>query len=201
MLSMEGTTQGDPLAMAWYSLSTVVLIDCLKACIPSVKQVWLADDATAAGEIKQLKVWYDKLIEEGQKMGYNVNRSKSWLIVKNEESEVRARKEFGDTVNITTEGQRHLGAVIGSPDFKSSYCNAKATKWLEELNNLNNIAETHPHMAYVAFTKGYLSKFTYFMRTIEGFDQFVSPIDDMLDNKFIPTLFDTDAPSAELRGT
>ena len=102
-------------------------------------------------------------------------------------------------MNITTEGQRHLGAVIGSPDFKSSYCNAKATKWLEELNNLNNIAESHPHMAYVAFTKGYLSKFTYFMRTIEGFDQFVSPIDEILNNKFIPILFGTDAPSTELR--
>ena len=199
LLSMEGTTQGDPLAMAWYSLSTVVLIDSLKACIPLVKQVWLADDATAAGNVKQLKAWYDKLIEEGQKMGYNVNRSKSWLIVKNEESEARAHEEFGDTVNITTEGQRHLGAVIGSPDFKISYCNAKATKWIEELTNLNNIAETHPHMAYVAFTKGYLSKFTYFMRTIEGFDQFLSPIDDVLDNKFIPTLFGTDAPPAELR--
>ena len=132
-------------------------------------------------------------------MGYNVNRSKSWLIVKNEESEARARKEFGDTVNITTEGQRHLGVVIGSLDFKSSYCSAKATKWKEEITNLNNIAETHPHMAYVAFTKGYLSKFTYFMRTIEGFDQFLSPIDDVLDNNFIPTLFGTDAPSAEFR--
>ena len=91
LLSMEGT-QGDPLAMTWYSLSTVVLIDCLKACIPLVKQVWLADVATAAGEIKQLKTWYDRLIEEGQKMGYNVNRSKSWLIVKNEEGEARARE-------------------------------------------------------------------------------------------------------------
>ena len=64
-----------------------MLIDSLKACIPLVKQVWLADDATAAGEIKQLKAWYDKLIKDGQKMGYYVNRSKSWLIVKNEESE------------------------------------------------------------------------------------------------------------------
>ena len=37
------------------------------------------------------------------------------------------------------------------------------------------------------------------MRTIEGFDQFLSPIDDVLDNNFIPTLFGTDAPSAEFR--
>ena len=85
---MEGTTQGDPLAMAWYSLSTVVLIDFLRARVPSVKQVWLADDATAAGKTKQLKRWYNILIKEGNKIGYYVNRPKSWLIVKNEESKV-----------------------------------------------------------------------------------------------------------------
>ena len=55
ILSMEGTTQGDPLAMAWYSLSTGVLIDTLRAQIPSVKQVWLADDASAAGKLGALK--------------------------------------------------------------------------------------------------------------------------------------------------
>ena len=199
LLSMEGTTQGDPLAMAWYSISTVALIDSLKALVPLVKQVWLADDATAAGKLEQLKTWYNILIEEGQNIGYYVNRSKSWLIVKNEESEARAKEIFGDTVNITTEGQRHLGAVIGSPDFKSAYCNDKAVKWIEELTNLNDIAETHPQMAYTAFTKGFMSKFTYFMRTIEGFDQFISPVDDMLNDKFIPTLFGSDSLSAEIR--
>ena len=75
LLSMEGTTQGDPLAMAWYSLSTVVLIDSLRAHEPSVSQVWLADDATAAGKISSLKEWYDRLIKEGKKIGYLVNRS------------------------------------------------------------------------------------------------------------------------------
>ena len=87
--------------MAWYSISTVVLIDSLKAFVPLVKQVWLADDATAAGKLEQLKTWYNILIEEGQNIGYYVNRSKSWLIVKNEESEARAKEIFGDTVNIT----------------------------------------------------------------------------------------------------
>ena len=54
-------------------------------------------------------------------------------------------------------------------------------------------------MAYTAFTKGFMSKFTYFMRTIEGFDQFISPVDDMLNDKFIPTLFGSNSLSAEIR--
>ena len=44
-----------------------------------------------------------------------------------------------------------------------------------------------------------MSKFTYFMRTIEGFDQSISPVDDMLNDKFIPTLFGSDSLSAEIR--
>ena len=199
LLSMEGTTQGDPLAMAWYSLSTVSLIDSLRNQIPSVSQVWLADDATAAGKICSLKEWYKGLIVEGEKIGYYVNRSKSWLIVKDEETKAKAQKEFGTSVNITTEGQRHLGAVIGSTGFKDIYCSSKVSKWKEELLILNEIAETQPQMAYVAFTKGYMSKFTYFMRTIEGFHEFLKPVDDLLNDHFIPTLFGSDTQLPEIR--
>ena len=199
MLSREGTTQGDPLAMAWYSLSTTVLIDSLRAKFSEVKQVWLADDASAAGKIEKLKKWYDELIKEGEKFGYHVNGSKSWLIVKDDVTEQEAKKEFGDSVNITTEGQRHLGAVIGSTDFKKMYCMEKVTKWREELMALSQIAETHPQMAYAAYTKGYASKFTYFMRTIEGFGDYLAPVDEVLNSHLIPALFGMDSELSYLR--
>ena len=34
--------------------------------ISTVKQVWLADDATSAGKITNLKQWWDLLIYEGK---------------------------------------------------------------------------------------------------------------------------------------
>ena len=46
ILSKEGTTQGDPLAMAMSALSTVALINKLEGL---ATQVWLADDAATAG--------------------------------------------------------------------------------------------------------------------------------------------------------
>ena len=41
--SMEGTTQGDPLAMPMYALGVDALSDDF------VKQVWYADDASTCG--------------------------------------------------------------------------------------------------------------------------------------------------------
>ena len=111
--SREGTTQGDPLAMPWYSINTVIIINQLRIQHPEISQVWLADDATAAGKLKSLFEWYMSLVTEGNKYGYFVNKSKSWLIVKNADIEKEAESIFGNNVRITSEGKRHLGAVIG----------------------------------------------------------------------------------------
>ena len=53
--SCEGTTQRDPLAMAMYALAVTPLISKLHRNIPSYKQVWYADDSTAAGSHKTLR--------------------------------------------------------------------------------------------------------------------------------------------------
>ena len=56
----EGTTQGDPLAMAGHVCPgyMVLLIKRLRVAVPSVKQVWFADDTTAVGELKVLHQWW-----------------------------------------------------------------------------------------------------------------------------------------------
>ena len=48
LLSNEGTTQEDNLAMSFYGLSTRPLQTILRIKSPDVKQTWLADNATAA---------------------------------------------------------------------------------------------------------------------------------------------------------
>ena len=110
ILSQEGTTQGDPLAMAWYSVNTSVIIEILKAHSPGVKQAWLADDSAGGGRIALLYSWYKRLSQEGAKFGYIVNGSKSWLIVKSKELAAEAKGVFGDEVKITIEVLRGEGA-------------------------------------------------------------------------------------------
>ena len=189
ILSQEGTTQGDPLAMPWYSVTTSSMIQSLRIQTPEVKQVWLADDSAGGGKLVPLYDWYKQLTLEGTKYGYFVNGSKSWLIVKSELLAEEAKKVFGEEVNITTEGHSHLGAVIGSKDYKDQYCGDKVLKWKKEIEVLSEIAKNQPHASYIAFTKSYKSKFTYFMRTIESFEEYVDPIHEVIDDLFLPTLF------------
>ena len=121
--SSEGTTQGDLLAMAMYSISATPLINDLQG--PHVRQVWFADDATAGGSLTGLHKWWSGLQSLGPSYGYFVNASKTWLIVKPEYLDV-ARELFKNTsIGITSEGRRHLGASIGSREFTTDYVNEK----------------------------------------------------------------------------
>ena len=67
--SREGTTQGDPLAMCMYAVATVPLIDELEG-VASVSQYWFADDASALGDIEQLRRWWDGINAVGKHYGY-----------------------------------------------------------------------------------------------------------------------------------
>ena len=114
LLSREGTTQGDPLALAMYAIATVPLIHHLEQ---QVRQVWFAYDATAGGKLLHLHDWWDELVSHGEAYGYSANASKTWLVVKPEYL-AQAKEIFADSgVQITSEGRRHLGAALGAKSF------------------------------------------------------------------------------------
>ena len=76
LLSQEGTTQGDPLAMPMYAIGICPLIHKVSC---DVQQVWYADDATASGQLKDLRQWWDNLVIHGPDFGYFANPSKTSL--------------------------------------------------------------------------------------------------------------------------
>ena len=76
ILSSEGTTQGDPLALAMYAIGTLPLITQLQGI---VKQCWYAYDSAAGGDILSLKRWWDLLLLLGPRYGYFPSGAKSWL--------------------------------------------------------------------------------------------------------------------------
>ena len=197
--SSEGTTQGDPLAMAMYALAIRPLIDTLRDSEPEARQVWFADDATAAGKLATILQWWRLVTTAGPKFGYYPNARKSHLIVKPELAD-EAKKMFENTnVQISTNGQRHLGAAIGTQEFIEAYAEQKIEKWVNEIESLTEIARTHPHAAYAAFVHGAIGRWLYLMRTINISSSIFQPLEEVIHHKFIPALTGQASSSPEVR--
>ena len=193
ILGSEGATQGDPSAMAMYSISIQPLIHYLAVnqdnTLPIAKQAWFADDGTGGGAILQLKKMWENVIEMGPKYGYFPKASKSILIVKGMENLPKARSVFKDTgVQVTIEGDRHLGSVLGSESFKHDFVKRKITSWVKDIEELSVVAKEEPQIAYSAFTKGLSSRWCYIQRTIEGISELFKPLEDAISQSLIPAI-------------
>ena len=80
---------------------------------------------------------------------------------------------------------------MGSKDFRETYAKEKVKRWCEELEQLSEYAKTQPHAAYAALCHGEIHKFTYFMRTIPGMEEYIKPLDNIITEKFLPNLLDS----------
>ena len=185
LLSCEGTTQGDPLAMAMYALGVVPLIRRLNHL---ARQLWFADDASAGGHLTDLVAWWKKLNELGPAFGYYPNASKTWLVVKEEHLQLAQELFAAQGVKITTCGHKHLGSAIGDETYVDTFLRKKVQKWICQLNTLSEIALTEPHAAYCCFVHGLKSTWNYSMRTTPGTGDLLAPVEDIIRNKFIPAL-------------
>ena len=91
-------------------------------------------------------------------------------------------------VKITTEGERHMGAVVGSNDFKEQYVKSKIEKWVADVEELTKIANDEPQAAYSSFTKAISHRWTYVQRTIPNIDHLFTPLEDAIKDKLIPAI-------------
>ena len=78
-LSRKRTRQGGSLSkqLAFYAIFTSLIISILSARFDSVKQVWLADDASAPGLLQNLLKLFRFLQDEGTCYGYYANAKRS----------------------------------------------------------------------------------------------------------------------------
>ena len=74
-------------------------------------------------------------------------------------------------INISDEGTKHLGSVIGR---RAHIQNPSKIK----LDVLSEIAKSEPHAAYTALTKGVMSHWTYFMRTTKDISILMAPLEE-----------------------
>ena len=116
---------------------------------------------------------------------YHAEPSKSWLVVK-ESSFDNAVEIFKDTsVNITRRektswwGHRSNGLSQGICGRVSQILGCKA---------LASVASFESKAAYSAFTTCIHHRYTYFMRTIPGINEFLQPLEKVIWHKLMPAL-------------
>ena len=135
----------------------------------------------------------------GPDFEYYPNASKTHLVVKPELVN-KAKRMFKNTdVQISTNGQRHLGAAMGTQELIETYGAQKIAKWVNEIESLTAIARTHPHAAYTAFVHGAIGRWLYLMRTIDISSSIFQTLEDAIHRQFIPALTGQIPSSPEVR--
>ena len=177
--------------MGMYALGTRGLINSLSEEIQQEQtvQVWFADDSTSGGSIEGVKKWWEHLKQTGPKYGYYPKPSKTHIIVKNPADSEKVKEMFGNEgIQVTAEGQRHIGAVIGSDRFKEEFVTKKVDNWVKDIEKLSIIAEEEPQSAFCAFNTAIVHRWTFLQRTVEDISQYFQPLEDIIRNKLIPAM-------------
>jgi len=91
-------------------------------------------------------------------------------------------------VQIRFDGHKHLGAAIGTKQFKESYISKKVEKWVADVKELASVATENPQLSYSAYTKGISHRWTYVQRTMAGISTLFSPLEECISEVLIPAI-------------
>ena len=195
--SEEGATQGDNCAMAYYALGTRPIIEKLNN-VSEATQVFYADDDSACGTLDELLNYWNELGKVGPEYGYYPNAGKTILIVKHQKDLQIAKHLFEPLkVTVTCEGERHLGAVVGSEEYRDKYVSDKVKCWVNDVEDLADIAKDEPQLAYACYTKGMSHRWTYVLRTIPDIKHLLAPLEEAIANVLIPAILGRDVSVLE----
>jgi hypothetical protein len=195
ILSREGVTQGDPLAMVLYGLTMVPLAEALRAAVPSVIQPWYADDAAMTGPIAGIGEAQRLLCAWGPHRGYFPEPGKSVLIV-------GATTPHADLAPVAEfnfqrqEGHRYVGGFVGSPTTEAAWIAPQVHQWTCGVDSLASVARRHPQTAFAGLAKSLQAEWQYLQRVSPGTGGHFAPIEDAIATRFLPALLDCGAAEA-----
>ena len=128
------------------------------------------------------------LSDIGPEYGYFPNASKTTLLVKPDLERAAVDMFDATGIAIRTGGARYLGGAVGQSTFIADNLDSHIASWVREMSLLADISLTQPHAAYSAFVRGMKSKWNYHIRSYPGLASSYRPLDDVINNKYIPTL-------------
>ena len=141
-----------------------------------------------SGLYNRIKKWWDVLSTIGPDFGYFPNDKKCWIIAKPAKEE-NVREVFKETsINVTVQGQKHLGAAIGSREYLEEYVSEKVSNWVHEVATLAEFALSQPQACYAAYTFGLKHRWTYFWRTLPDIQNLLEPLENAISQVLIPAI-------------
>ena len=134
----------------------------------------------------------------GPKYGYNPNPRKCVLILKNKETELEAQELFSEYgIKITTEGKHHLGAVIGTKEFKNKYMHDLVNNWVDDVKLLAEIAWSEPQSAYAAMVFAVQHRWKFAQRTIPEIAEHLKVLEFEIHHSLLPAIIGRDISNDE----
>ena len=86
------------------------------------------------------------------------------------------------------QGQKHLGAVIGSREYLEEYVSEKVSNWVNEVAKLAEFALFQPQACYAAYTFGLKHRWTYFLRTLPDIQELLESLENAISQVLIPAI-------------
>jgi len=103
--------------------------------------------------------------------------------------EQAARSIFDKTaINISTQGQKHLGAALGSRTYLEEYVKGKLEDLVDQVTKLAEFATSQPQACYAAFTFALKHRWTYFLTTLPDIDDLLEPLERAIADVLIPPM-------------
>ena len=159
LLSKEGVTQGDPMAMALYGIALLPLAEILRKEYPQVMQPWYADDAAMMGQARPVAGCFMRLQAIGPDFGYFPEAEKSYFICPLAD-EAAAKTVFEELeLEIQySQGEQYVGGFIGSTEMQDRWIEPKVQGWVEGVKSLARVATRYPQSAFAGFTQSLQSE-------------------------------------------
>ena len=96
----------------------------------------------------------------------------------------------GTAINISTEGHKHLGALLRSRKDLEDYVEEKVEDWISQIVRLAEFTQSHLQASSVAYTFGLRHRWTYFLRTLPNIKDLRKPLECTMSDVLIPLMGD-----------
>lgn len=159
--SREGVTQGDPLAMVCFGLTTVPILKSINEnYLEPPPSICYADDVGVGGKKIIVDRYFDFLTSYSENYGYFPQKHKSLVITSDPKAYEGSEYEIA-------EGGKYLGGFLGKESLKVEFIENKIRKWIKCIDTLADIAAYYPQSVFTSFTRSLQHEFNFVHRTVE----------------------------------